>query len=94
MEHTGYHYRLIKFNNNPILSYAEIPDNIKELIKKYCMGKSSGYTEMGPYVDIVDFREDMVSRGGVKMRRTRKTNKTGKTNKIEKTNKKTRKAKK
>ena len=61
-EYTGYHYRLIKYDNKEHLSFTEIPNKIKELIVYKCMETQGGVYNLIPefkeYKKLVDNKVD------------------------------------
>ena len=52
LAYSGYHYKLITYNNKGALTFNQLPNVIKELIKLKCLEKLSG-----PYALINDFRK-------------------------------------
>jgi predicted NAD-dependent protein-ADP-ribosyltransferase YbiA (DUF1768 family) len=50
--YNGNHYQLVKYNDQPIFKFDEIPEDIKKLIINKCLESNAG-----PYYSIDDFRK-------------------------------------
>jgi hypothetical protein len=62
IEYTGDHYKLIKYNEIGALTYLELPDLIKQLIKELCLESKSG-----PYYLIKEFSDMLIQLNQVLM---------------------------